>query len=500
MRAGRSEQRRERSEIRLAGFANAPSARSGAAAAQPGPGSTTSPPKPAAKTPGKSALEFALEAAFRGNPDLRVALAKLNEAEAELARVRLQVAQKVVTAFRAVERAEAGVAFAKDVWQDVREKTTAQSPAIRQAEQRLTDAKAKLADLANFKVESALTWYAVNLGRGPTVKEVADAVHVSTSHLRRLFWQVRRTSPKTAFQRIRLDKAQELMSRTAFTLEGVARHCGYASASHFCREYRAVHHFTPGSKTGFPEGQGGIVGIGTADFLQSHFNTVGTRLVLVTTLLIGLLLAADDLVLRTPGMVSYAYTTVKAHAPKLAVPSLAISIPKLPSLPWFNKEQAPKPAPAKPAKGKPAADNSGKASASVAAQAVQAVVTAPEDERLRRQFVQTRRLNLRMAHKPVIAPAVIVRNNQDDVRRRGLRKGSRRHQRDQRPSQDQLPLVHHSLPFRRYWNFSGLEQKTNFNTKGQRVKGSRFGKKGRPSLLFNIFDPLTLCVEAVSSM
>ena len=35
------------------------------------------------------------------------------------------------------------------------------------------------------------------------------------------------------------------MSRTALTLEDVARHCGYASSSHFCREYRAFHKFTP---------------------------------------------------------------------------------------------------------------------------------------------------------------------------------------------------------------------------------------------------------------
>ena len=102
-----------------------------------------------------------------------------------------------------------------------------------------------LPDLANFKVESALSWYADHLAHSPSVKEAADAVHVSTSHLRRLFWQVRRTSPKTAFQRIRLEKAQELMSRTAFTLEDVARHCGYAHSSHFCREYRAFYNFTP---------------------------------------------------------------------------------------------------------------------------------------------------------------------------------------------------------------------------------------------------------------
>ncbi|WP_438480974.1 helix-turn-helix domain-containing protein [Oleiharenicola lentus] len=102
-----------------------------------------------------------------------------------------------------------------------------------------------LPDLANFKVESALSWYAEHLIRKPSVKEIADAVHVSTSHLRRLFWQVRHTSPKTALQRVRLDRAQELMSRTAMTLEDVARHCGFNSSSHFCREYRAFHNFTP---------------------------------------------------------------------------------------------------------------------------------------------------------------------------------------------------------------------------------------------------------------
>jgi AraC family transcriptional regulator len=102
-----------------------------------------------------------------------------------------------------------------------------------------------LPSLASFKVESALSWYAEHLARCPSVKEVADAIHVSPSHLRRLFVQVRNTSPKTLFQRIRLEKAKELMSRSALTLDDVARHCGFASASHLCREYKAFHHFTP---------------------------------------------------------------------------------------------------------------------------------------------------------------------------------------------------------------------------------------------------------------
>jgi AraC family transcriptional regulator len=102
-----------------------------------------------------------------------------------------------------------------------------------------------LPDIANFKVESALSWYAEHLPSRPKVKDLADAVHVSPSHLRRLFWQVRHTSPKAACHRIRLDKAHELMSRSALTLEDVARHCGFANSSHLCHAYRAFHDFTP---------------------------------------------------------------------------------------------------------------------------------------------------------------------------------------------------------------------------------------------------------------
>jgi len=102
-----------------------------------------------------------------------------------------------------------------------------------------------LTDLANFKIERALSWYTEHLSSAPSVKEVADAIHISPSHLRRLFWQGRRTSPKAQFQRIRLEKAKELMSRSTFTLEEIARACGYASASHFCREHKTAYNFTP---------------------------------------------------------------------------------------------------------------------------------------------------------------------------------------------------------------------------------------------------------------
>src|SRR5688500_11587697 len=111
----------------------------------------------------------------------------------------------------------------------------------------------------------------------------------------------------------------------------------------------AVHHLKPGSMNGFPEGHGGIVGIGTSAFLQTHFNTVGTRLILLVAILIGLLLAADDLVLRAPGLVGGAINHVKENTnlPSMpAMPSMAAfrfnfpALPKLPSLPRFVTKDA----------------------------------------------------------------------------------------------------------------------------------------------------------------
>jgi len=100
----------------------------------------------------------------------------------------------------------------------------------------------------------------------------------------------------------------------------------------------AVHHMRPGSMTGMPEGHGGILGISASAFLQSHFSTTGTRLVLVTAILVGLFLAADDLVLRTPAVAIGAWQEVRDRAPKMRFNFS--SFPKLPSLPTFRTKDS----------------------------------------------------------------------------------------------------------------------------------------------------------------
>ncbi|HEV8606497.1 MAG TPA: DNA translocase FtsK [Tepidisphaeraceae bacterium] len=99
-----------------------------------------------------------------------------------------------------------------------------------------------------------------------------------------------------------------------------------------------VHLIRPGSSESFPEGHGGIIGISASTFLKSHFNTAGSGLILITTFLVGLLLAADDLVIRAPGFIGQITQAVRASAPqfKFRFPTL----PKLPSLPGFVTRDA----------------------------------------------------------------------------------------------------------------------------------------------------------------
>src|SRR5438552_2083694 len=69
----------------------------------------------------KSLLEEMLEQALKSNPDLRVAEAKLREAEAELTRTRLAVTHKVATLYAALDVAKKAVEGAEADYNRVNE-------------------------------------------------------------------------------------------------------------------------------------------------------------------------------------------------------------------------------------------------------------------------------------------------------------------------------------------------------------------------------------------
>ena len=81
-----------------------------------------------------------------------------------------------------------------------------------------------------------------------------------------------------------------------------------------------VHHFEPSSANGFPEGQGGLLGISAATYLQAHFGVAGTRVTLATLMLLGLLLAADDLVMKAPAYAGAVFSTARAATANFELP------------------------------------------------------------------------------------------------------------------------------------------------------------------------------------
>src|SRR5262249_48929868 len=95
-------------------------------------------------------LEEMLNKALKDNPDIRVAEAKMREADAELNRTRLQVTQKVLIFHHSRESQKAIVKVAEDNLTRVRKLNASAAVSaedVKEAEQRLSASKAKLAEI-----------------------------------------------------------------------------------------------------------------------------------------------------------------------------------------------------------------------------------------------------------------------------------------------------------------------------------------------------------------
>lgn len=71
--------------------------------------------------------------------------------------------------------------------------------------------------------------------------DLADAVHLSTRQLERLFIRYLNLSPAKFYLKIRLERARKLIRQTALPLMAIAMDCGFTSASHFSKAY--LDHF-----------------------------------------------------------------------------------------------------------------------------------------------------------------------------------------------------------------------------------------------------------------
>jgi AraC family transcriptional regulator len=89
------------------------------------------------------------------------------------------------------------------------------------------------------KVESAIGWFRRHLREKPGMEEVATAVHVSPSHLRRLFATVLKQSPRVVLGNAQIEIAMRLLAGSDLKIESVAAEAGFASARDFSRVFSA---------------------------------------------------------------------------------------------------------------------------------------------------------------------------------------------------------------------------------------------------------------------
>ena len=80
--------------------------------------------------------------------------------------------------------------------------------------------------------------------------QIAAGIGISTRQLERLFGKFLNTSPKKYFIELRLERARHLLIQTEAPVIEVALACGFESAGHFSRVYRAAYGVSPMQQRG----------------------------------------------------------------------------------------------------------------------------------------------------------------------------------------------------------------------------------------------------------
>lgn len=101
------------------------------------------------------------------------------------------------------------------------------------------------ADGRRKQVEKAQRYMMENLERTLSVQEIADAVSLSPSHFTKLYREVTGIAPYDGLLNMRLNKAKDLLRRTALPVSEVAYRCGFNSDANFISFFRKRTDVTP---------------------------------------------------------------------------------------------------------------------------------------------------------------------------------------------------------------------------------------------------------------
>ena len=101
------------------------------------------------------------------------------------------------------------------------------------------------ADPELARLTSAVNFMVTTFRRGPTLEEVAEAVHLSQFHFHRRFSEIFGLTPKHLLYDLQLHEAQRMLADPQQQLVDIAKHCGFAHQSHFTSRFKQGTGLTP---------------------------------------------------------------------------------------------------------------------------------------------------------------------------------------------------------------------------------------------------------------
>ena len=98
-----------------------------------------------------------------------------------------------------------------------------------------------------YLLESATRFMLLNLSESLPVETVAEAVKCSRATLFELFKESTGLTPNDYWQRLRIDRAQELLLKSEKSITEIALECGFSSSQYFSSVFRKYAGATPSS-------------------------------------------------------------------------------------------------------------------------------------------------------------------------------------------------------------------------------------------------------------
>ena len=95
-------------------------------------------------------------------------------------------------------------------------------------------------------VEYAKRYMDEFFGARLSVEQIASTVGVSSSYLRALFHQSEGESPNRYLNRVRVERAKEMLASGMFSLQEIASECGFQNVYYFSRVFKAYTGISPG--------------------------------------------------------------------------------------------------------------------------------------------------------------------------------------------------------------------------------------------------------------